>query len=81
MSNDGIFMLELYNEFNETLDYLREDIKNIKQVLSALDDIGENISELTTTVAAEAEQLTKFCNRVRCFEDIRLQKEKEEPKQ
>ena len=71
MSDEDIFMLELYNEFNETLDYLREDIRNIKQVLSALDDINENISELITTVWAEADQLIKFCNKVRCLEEIR----------
>ena len=52
----------------------------MKQVLSALDDIGENISELLAPVAVEAEQLVKFCNNARSFEEKRQEQSGEQPK-
>ena len=80
MTSEEIFMLELYDEYNETLDLFREDCANMKQVLSALDDIGENISELLAPVAVEAEQLVKFCNNARNFEEKRQEQSGEQPK-
>lgn len=80
MSDEDIFMLELYNEYNETLDYLREDCINMKRVLSALDEIGENISELLAPVTVEAEQLIKFCNKIRCFQELRQEQCGKQPK-
>ena len=80
MTSEEIFMLELYNEYNETLDYYREDCMNMKQVLTALDEIGENVSELLAPVTAEAERLIKFCNNARAFEEKRQEKCGEQPK-
>ena len=77
MTSEEIFMLELYNEFNETLDLLREDCANMKQVLFALDDIGENIDELLATVTVEAQQLIKFCNSARSIEEKRQEQSEE----
>lgn len=71
MTNEEIFILELYDEYNSTLEMLREDCENARRVLAVLDEYGEDVSELLVPVMVETNDLLRFCNRMRCFMNIK----------
>lgn len=57
MTNEEIFILELYDEYNSTLEMLREDCENARRVLAVLDEYGEDVSELLAPVMVETNDL------------------------